>query len=52
MISPETKKIKNVLFKNQNLEYFLNTPLEIQRKDWEDSTSPLSNVMIGCYTLN
>lgn len=37
MISPETKKIKNVLFKNQNLEYFLNTPLEIQRKDWEDS---------------
>lgn len=37
MISPKTKKIKNVLFKNQNLEYFLNTPLEIQRKDWEDS---------------
>jgi acetyl esterase/lipase len=37
MISPETKKIKNVLFMNQNLEYFLNTPLEVQRKDWEDS---------------
>jgi acetyl esterase/lipase len=37
MISEEAKKIKDVLFRNQNLEYLLNTPQEVQRKDWEDS---------------
>jgi acetyl esterase/lipase len=37
MISIEAKKIKNILFKNQNLDYFLNTPLEVQRNDWENS---------------
>ena len=37
MISPEAIKIKEILFKNNNLEYYLNTPLEIQRKDWENS---------------
>jgi acetyl esterase/lipase len=37
MISPEAKRIKNILYRNQDLKYLLNTPLEVQRKDWEES---------------
>jgi len=37
MISQEAKKIREQLFANQNLDYLLTVPLEIQRKDWENS---------------
>ncbi|MCX7746686.1 MAG: alpha/beta hydrolase [Clostridia bacterium] len=37
MISTQGKRVKKELIGNKNLENILNVPLEIQRKQWEDS---------------
>jgi len=39
MLSIQAENIKRVLLQNKNLEQVLNTPLEKQRKNWEESAS-------------
>ncbi len=55
MISKEAKTAKEKLFQNKNLEEILNTPIEIQREEWEESVKNAklpSNIKIGWVTLN
>ena len=39
MISLQAKNIKEAMLENKNIDEILNTPLEVKRKNWEESAS-------------